>query len=106
MISGLLLLIPLVSSLLLLFIKGENAKKVALALSLVQLVPTLMMLAQFTHNASSQFILDFWWIPSLGISFKVGIDGISAVLVLLTNLLIPFIILSSFHKKNYDKWNK
>ena len=102
MISGLLLLIPLVSALLLLFIKGENAKKAALALSLVQLVPTLMMLAQFTHDASTQFMLDFWWIPSLGISFKIGIDGISAVLVLLTNLLIPFIILSSFHKKNYN----
>ena len=103
MISGLLILIPLISSLLLLFIKGENAKKAALSLSLLQLVPTLMMLAQFTHDANSQFMLDFWWIPSLGISFKIGIDGISAVLVLLTNLLIPFIILSSFHKKNYNK---
>lgn len=102
MISGLLLLIPLISSLFLLFIKGENAKKAALALSLLQLIPTLMMLAQFTHDASTQFKLDFWWIPSLGISFKVGIDGISAVLILLTNLLIPFIILSSFHKKNYE----
>ncbi len=101
MISGLLLIIPLLSSLLLLFIKGENAKKAALAFSLLQLVPTLMMLAQFVHDASTQFIFDFWWIPSLGISFKVGIDGISAVLVLLTNLLVPFIILSSFHKKNY-----
>ena len=101
MISGLLLLIPLLSALLLLFIKGENAKKAALGLSLLQLVPTLFMLAQFQHNESIQFVLDFWWIPSLGISFKVGIDGISAVLVLLTNLLVPFIVLSSFHKKNY-----
>lgn len=103
MISGLLLLLPLVSSLLLLFIKGENAKKAALAFSLAQLIPTLIVLAQFTHDASTQFLLDFWWIPSLGISFKVGIDGISLVLILLTNLLVPFIILSSFHKKNYDK---
>ncbi len=102
MISGILLLIPLLSSLLLLFIKGDNAKKAALSLSLLQLIPTLFLLAQFVHDSSSQFILDFWWIPSLGISFKIGIDGISAVLILLTNLLVPFIILSSFHKKNYE----
>lgn len=103
MISGILLLVPLIASLLLLFIKGENAKKAALALALLQLIPTLIMLAQITHDASVQFMLDFWWIPSFGISFKIGIDGISAVLVLLTNLLVPFIILSSFHKKNYEK---
>jgi NADH-quinone oxidoreductase subunit M len=101
MISALLLLVPLISSLVVLLIKGENAKKFALGFSLLQLVPTLLMLAQFKQDASSQFVLDFWWIPSLGISFKVGIDGISAVLVLLTNLLVPFIVLSSFHKKNY-----
>lgn len=103
MISGILLLVPLIASLLLLFIKGENAKKAALAFALLQLIPTLIMLAQFTHDASMQFMVDFWWIPSFGISFKIGIDGISAVLVLLTNLLVPFIILSSFHKKNYEK---
>ncbi len=36
------------------------------------------------------------WIPSLGISYSVGVDGISLFLVLLTTLLTPIAILSSF----------
>jgi NADH-quinone oxidoreductase subunit M len=37
------------------------------------------------------------WIPSLGISYKVGVDGISLFLVVLTALLAPICILCSWH---------
>ena len=44
------------------------------------------------------------WIESLGIHFKLGLDGISLLMVFLTNLSIPLIISSSF-KTEYSKPN-
>lgn len=100
MITGLLILWPLLAAIFVLFIKGEGVKKVAFASSLIGFVLSVVAAIFFSNNGPSQFSLDFWWIESLGISFKVGIDGISLLLVLLTNFLIPLIILSSF-KKTY-----
>jgi len=79
-----------------LFLSGtESAKKLALVFSLIQLVVTGYLFCTFQRTAETQFLVNYNWIPSLGISFKIGIDGISLILVLLTNLLMPFIILSS-----------
>ncbi len=104
MLTALLIFLPLLASFVVFFLKGQNAKKAALAFAVVELAIALYTGYTFHRDASTQFIIDFWWIPSLGISFKAGIDGISMLLVLLTTGLVPFIILSSFNK-NYDKPN-
>src|SRR6185503_5195056 len=44
---------------------------------------------------TGRVVLDADWIPSLGIRFHLEMDGISAILVLLTALLYPFIIAAS-----------
>jgi NADH-quinone oxidoreductase subunit M len=36
------------------------------------------------------------WIPKLGVYFSAGIDGISMVMVLLTTVLVPLIILTTY----------
>jgi NADH-quinone oxidoreductase subunit M len=43
-----------------------------------------------------QFVEDYWWVQSYGISYKLGIDGISLLLVLLTTFLTVLCILSSW----------
>jgi len=67
----------------------------ALISSVASLAVTLFACFQFQHNAEVQFAFNRTWVPALGISLKAGMDGISLVLVLLTNLLVPFIILSA-----------
>jgi NADH-quinone oxidoreductase subunit M len=104
MLTAILIFLPLLASFLVFFTKGGSAKKIALAFSIVEFAVALFAAFNFHRDATTQFILDFWWMPSLGISFKVGIDGISLLLVLLTTALVPFIILSSFEKK-YEKPN-
>ncbi|MEE8281954.1 MAG: NADH-quinone oxidoreductase subunit M, partial [candidate division NC10 bacterium] len=42
-----------------------------------------------------QFVEEMAWIPSFGIRYKLGIDGISLFLVLLTTFLMPLTILAS-----------
>lgn len=95
-----LLLIPVLGALVLAFVQqAKAARQLALLVSLVSLGLTIPFLVQFVPDASMQFEQRFAWIPSLGIHFHIGIDGISLPLVLLTNGLIPLIILSAF---NYD----
>ncbi len=79
---------------------STSPKHFALAYSLASLGLTVYMLFKFIPDASTQFLIDYTWIESLGIRFKAGIDGISILMVLLTNLLVPVIILASF-KHNY-----
>ena len=47
-----------------------------------------------TADAGFQFQTTQSWIPSLGISWHVGIDGISLWLVVLTGLIIPFVLIA------------
>jgi NADH-quinone oxidoreductase subunit M len=101
MITLVLIFFPLVAALLLLSIKGEQVKKIALAAAVIEFAIAMVALSQFQHNANTQFELNVNWILSLGISFHVGIDGISMLMIILTTFLVPVIILSSF-KKEYS----
>lgn len=96
----LLLLLPLVGAFVLSFIaQPKSAKQLALLFSLVTFVLTIPFWSGFQYGPGMQFEQQYSWIPALGINFHVGIDGISLPLVLLTNILMPLIILSSF---SYD----
>ncbi|MCJ0741934.1 complex I subunit 4 family protein [Pedobacter montanisoli] len=100
----LLIFLPLVGAILTSFIKGNGAKTIALIFSIISLVITGVIVCQFTPDASRQFVTDVSWIAQLGIHFNVGIDGISLITVILTNILTPLIILASY-KRNYENSN-
>ncbi|WP_164111493.1 MULTISPECIES: NuoM family protein [Sphingobacterium] len=94
-----LLLLPLVSAIVLAFVKSSSsAKGLAFGLSVLQLALTVPFLCHFVPDASIQFEQSFDWIKSLGVRFHIGLDGISLPLVVLTNGLIPLIVLSTFSK--------
>lgn len=77
--------------------QNKPAKMLALLFALLTALATIPFVVNFVPDATMQFQQNFAWIPALGINFHVGIDGISLPLVLLTNGLVPLIILSSFH---------
>jgi NADH-quinone oxidoreductase subunit M len=91
-----LIFLPLIGGLIT-FFSGANARKTALTIALAELVLSAwVLLTHFSPAAGMQLVEDYWWVESLGISYKIGIDGISMALVLLTNVLLPLIILSAF----------
>lgn len=89
-----LILIPLIAALAQLFVPRRHGKKFAIGASLLAFVICLVTFVQFPVSGDYQYVTDVAWIPSLGISFKVGMDGISMLMVLLTTFLVPIIILS------------
>jgi len=92
-----LLLLPVLGAIVLAFVKqAKTARYLALAVSLISLAFTLPFLSGFVPDASFQFERRVAWIPSMGVQLHVGIDGISLPLVLLTNGLVPLIILSTY----------
>jgi NADH-quinone oxidoreductase subunit M len=84
----------------LLFMRGKpNAYKVtALVTTLLTFALAIVIAAQFdAGSARFQFEENTSWIGSLGISYHLGIDGISLVLILLTTLLSALAILGSWN---------
>ena len=96
MITGLLILWPLLAALFVFTVKNEAAKKIAFAAALVECLISLFGLYLYQTQGPSALSLNWPWVASLGIDFNVGMDGISLLLVLLTSCLTPLIILSSF----------
>lgn len=105
MLTGLLIVLPLVAALLVFLSKGAAARTLALGASIAEFALSLFVLVQFKHNPTLNTLsLNCTWVKSMGINFAVGLDGMSLLLVLLTTFLVPLIILSSF-KNDYEKPN-
>ncbi|WPU93785.1 NADH-quinone oxidoreductase subunit M [Mucilaginibacter sabulilitoris] len=102
MTVSILIFLPVVAAIIVALLKNGVAKYAALFFSVAELVIAGIFLSRFTPDASTQFAIDVPWIAKFGIYFSAGIDGISMIMVLLTTLLVPLIILSTFehqHKK-------
>ncbi len=71
--------------------------RLGLAVSLVVFALSLVLWARFDGtSADFQFVERYQWIPSFGIDYFVGVDGISLFLVVLTGFLTPLALLSSW----------
>ena len=91
---------PLVGILLLLFINKEKSgiiKSIGIGTSLLTFILSLALYFRFdASNAQLQFVDQAVWIQGLDISYRVGIDGMSLLLVVLTTFLTPIALLSSW----------
>src|SRR5881397_2503812 len=87
---------PLVAALVVVLAPPRWAKHVALATSLVEFAISVPLWWTFAPADGMQCILDVPWIPSWGIRYTVGVDGISLFMVLLTTFLVPLSVLGSY----------
>src|SRR5512141_451037 len=94
---------PLVGFLVILFLKEEQKTAIrwtALVTSLVTFGISIGILAGFDQaNPDFQFVVNVEWLrigSSLPVSFHLGVDGLSILLVLLTTFLTPIAILSTW----------
>jgi NADH-quinone oxidoreductase subunit M len=94
---GILITLPLIFSLILFALKDtEKNKIIAMAASLSSFVVSVELLIDFLPNPTNYPIFHPVFFHSLGIEFKLGLDGLSMLLVLLTTFLIPLIIYTTF----------
>jgi NADH-quinone oxidoreductase subunit M len=105
-----LIVLPIAGALLLMLLPGGDderraplARNIALVVAGLVFAGTLALWANFdAGSADFQFVERYAWIPSFGISYQVGVDGISLFLLVLTGFLTPLALLCSWksvHKK-------
>ena len=93
-----LILLPLVGSIFILFIKSsennKSSKNVALFISIANFLLSIYLWIIFDNSLSDfQFVEEKSWINGI-INYKVGVDGISILFVLLTTFITPLCVLS------------
>jgi len=97
-----LIALPIAGALLLLFVRDDEhnertIRAVALIVSGLVFAETLLLWSRFdAASPEFQFIERHDWIPSFGISYLIGVDGISLLLVVLTGFLTPIALLGSW----------
>lgn len=96
-ILTLLVLLPALGSLAVAVMPSRRPDSVRLLASLVSVFVgalSVWLLSAFeTHDGAFQFVSRHEWIGSWGVSWHLGVDGISLFMVVLTGLLFPFVIL-------------
>jgi NADH-quinone oxidoreductase subunit M len=93
---------PVLGALLILLFTRRTSRRaavrgVAVAIAVLTFIFSLYLVAHFERSTSDfQFRINVPWIPSMGIDYSMGIDGISLFLILLTTVLTPLAILASW----------
>ena len=92
---------PLLGALAMYLVPGRGAwRAIAVSTGVVTLALSTLLAVWFDWRSGSlQFETVFPWIPALGASFHLGVDGISLPLVLLTTLLTFLALLSSWRQE-------
>ncbi|HQK04961.1 MAG TPA: NADH-quinone oxidoreductase subunit M, partial [Anaerolineaceae bacterium] len=106
---SLILFLPLVGAVVLLAFPANKVKAirgVALVASLIPLALTLVLWGSYSTALTVgefKFVENYPWFTSIGSSYHLGIDGVSLVMLLLTTLLTPLAIMTSFNIKERVK---
>ncbi len=90
--------LPLAGALLIAFLPSTYARPVALGAALLTWIVSLLLVIGFSASRGGlfQFTEEVSWIPVFGIEYKLGVDGLSLLLVVLTTTLSWISILASF----------
>src|SRR5271167_1702911 len=74
------------------------AKYLALAFSVATLVVVVIIAVKFQIGGPNyQFTEVYSWIPAFGVHYALGVDGIALVLIAMSAVLMPVVILASWH---------
>ncbi len=102
-ILSLLTWLPLVGCLVIMCVRGDeetvasNARWAALWTSLIVFGLSLVLWFDFDRsNPGFQFVENLPWLPEYGVGYRMGVDGISVLFVLLSTLLTPLCILAAW----------
>ena len=81
---------------------SQNLKHTALWIAFLNFIISLSLLFSFDlNNPDFQFVEKYAWIES-GISYHLGIDGVSILFVILTTMLVPICILASYESIKFS----
>jgi NADH-quinone oxidoreductase subunit M len=104
-----LALLPLVGALIVGFLpsgKAQLAKQTTLAVTILVAAYGIYIATQFdSANTALQFVQKHQWIPSFGINYSVGVDGLALVLIVMSVVLTPIVVLACWNESEGGRWS-
>ena len=101
--------LPLISTLLIALIPSKSTeliKRAAFSATLLIAIVSIFLATGFDKSITGmQYVQSNAWIAAFNINFAVGIDGISLVLILLSTILVPIVILATWHESDLGRWS-
>jgi NADH-quinone oxidoreductase subunit M len=84
---------------------APRARHVALAVSLITFVLTVVMAFRFDTGRAGeyQFTEQHPWIPQFGVSYALGVNGLGLVMIALSTVLVPVCVLAAWHEVGADR---
>lgn len=105
----LLMVLPLIGSAVVVTLpKGKDklVKQVALGSTLIVLGTTVAMAVGFQRdNVDLQYVEKYAWIPSFGINYALGVDGLALILILMSTILAPIVVLAGWNESQGGRWS-
>lgn len=96
-ILSLIIWLTILGGLLTLFVGDQRCRMTALVISILAFVLSLGLYFGFDNNtAEMQFVEFAEWLPSFGINYSLGVDGISAPLIILTTFINVIVVISAW----------
>ena len=97
-ILSILIFLPAIAALFVPFLSGNNTVRgFTFTVLFVDFLIATWLLVMFDNNtAQMQFVESKPWVPSLGITYKLGVDGVSVLFLFLTSLLGWICVLASW----------
>jgi NADH-quinone oxidoreductase subunit M len=104
-----MMLLPLIGSLLVAVIPSDQVlriKQAALATTLLVAISGVLSWIKFdSSNTDLQFVESAKWIPSFGINYAVGVDGLAIVLIVMSVILAPIVVLAGWNESEGGRWS-
>ncbi|HZE18387.1 MAG TPA: proton-conducting transporter membrane subunit, partial [Mycobacterium sp.] len=86
--------------------RSRFVKMLALAVTVITLIWVIVMATRFSPSGPTfQLTEQYSWIPQFGVHYAVGVDGIALVLIGMTVVLMPMVILASWHDAVNARWS-
>jgi NADH-quinone oxidoreductase subunit M len=94
-----LIALPLLGALVTAFLPGATARLVGLGFAGVTLAWSVVAaLTSYTLDGGMQLTETHTWIEALGVHWALGVDGLGLLMVLLTTVLVPIVLVASWHE--------
>ena len=105
-ILSILIALPAVAAAILMVVPHTDTRSlrlVALVGTVVTFAFSLVLLSETGVTAGFQLEESYEWVPEWGVTFRLGVDGLSLLLVLLTTLIMPLVILAAWEQTERAK---
>lgn len=97
-----IILFPIVSGILLMFIRSRIAKYSAFVVVLIEMLLSIWVFQIFKLSGGNELTVNIPWIREWGINMQLAVDGINILMIVLTGISLPLIIMAGWNKHYHN----